>query len=61
LQGQQHKDSLGRPQKAVLLRSGAHLGKPVRVRKMGAHNGLLHGRDPKQDRVRRPQKKQRKQ
>lgn len=49
-QGVQHKDSLGRAQKSVLLQSGANSGKAVRVRKMGAHNGLMHGRDPKCDR-----------
>lgn len=43
-------DSLGRAQKALALVSGANQGAQVRVRKMGAHNGLLHGRDAKRDR-----------
>ena len=50
VQGAAQADSLGRPQKALALPNGASSGARVRVRKMGAHNGLLHGRDAKQDR-----------
>jgi hypothetical protein len=49
-QGSAQADSLGRPQKTAALLSGANAGARVRVRKMGAHNGLMHGRDTKRDR-----------
>lgn len=51
-QGKQQQDSLGRAQKVIVLGSGAGQGKVVKVRKMGAHNGMAHGRDAKQDRAR---------
>jgi hypothetical protein len=58
-QGKLHRDSLGRAQKLTQLLSGANSGKPVRVRKMGAHNGLMHGRDSKQDRRKPAHKRKR--
>ncbi|CAL8460769.1 g300 [Coccomyxa elongata] len=51
LQGEQHVDSLGRAQKIVKLNCGLGQQSLVKVRKMGAHNGMAHGRDAKQDRA----------
>jgi len=49
-QGQQQVDSMGRQQKNVTLLLGENKGMCVRVRKMGAHGGFVHGQDPKKDR-----------
>ena len=50
-------DSLGRAQKLVKLSCGDGQQQVVKVRKMGAHNGMAHGRDAKQDRVKWKRKK----
>lgn len=50
-------DSLGRAQKLVKISSGEGQQSVVKVRKMGAHNGMAHGRDAKQDRAKWKRKK----
>ncbi len=42
---------MGRAQKIVRVNCGLGQLSLVKVRKMGAHNGRAHGRDPKQDRA----------
>ncbi|KAK9819954.1 hypothetical protein WJX72_004360 [[Myrmecia] bisecta] len=55
LAAKQQVDCLGRAQKDVTLQIGSSKGKIVKLRKMGAHNGMAYGqqRKPKKERKRK--------